>query len=362
MIEGGMTASRAPNRFDALRLVFAGVVSVYHLVALAELDGTGHIERALALGAELSIQGFFIISGALVYGSYTASRGVRDYAEKRVRRLYPAYATVVISCAVLGLFAGTTLPEFGRYLGANLLFANFLAPELPPLFQDHRFSAVNGALWTIKVEAMFYLFVPVIAWVLTCLRGRLRWLALFALYFFGEAWRAALPASDLPYAAQIARQLPGQLAFFAAGIALRLAAESFGPQKLTRIAAPGIALFAISFVPGFEPLRAAGLAATVTVLAYVGRPRDPAARFGDLSYGLYLVHFPIIQGVIAIGLFAVSTALGVAISAALSLAASLALWHGVEKRTLRRSSHYRRAETTQQTAEESRHGLRDDYP
>ncbi|MEO0883403.1 MAG: acyltransferase, partial [Pseudomonadota bacterium] len=58
------------NRFDFLRLVFASTVFVYHLVTLAALDVRGIWELHLADLAEISIQGFFVISGALVYGSW----------------------------------------------------------------------------------------------------------------------------------------------------------------------------------------------------------------------------------------------------------------------------------------------------
>jgi len=62
----------------------------------------------------------------------------------------------------------------------------------------------------------------------------------------------------------------------------------------------------------------------VAVWLAVGIPRlFDAARFGDLSYGLYIVHFPIIQCVIAAGLFA-TPSVGFAVAAGARLVSGVA--------------------------------------
>ncbi|MEL6724673.1 MAG: acyltransferase family protein, partial [Pseudomonadota bacterium] len=163
------------NRFDFVRLVLASLVFLYHAVALSALVSGSVLERNLAIIAELAIQGFFIVSGLLVYGSLERSSSIADYAGKRVRRLYPAYATIILipACVSLILSFGQdgALESILRYLGANLIFLNFLQPTLPGLFEAQRFPEVNGALWTLKIEVLFYLVLPVFAWGLSQLRG-----------------------------------------------------------------------------------------------------------------------------------------------------------------------------------------------
>ena len=304
------------NRFDALRLAFAALVAAYHVVALPGLDPSGQLEASLATLAELSIQGFFILSGLLVYGSWERSATVGDYAGKRLRRLYPAYVVVILVPALIALVLG---------------------------------EAVNGALWTLKIEVMFYALLLVLG---PCLRrlGRRGMrpvvAALGLLYLGGEAWRNLLAsqAAELgePLLAMFARQLPGQMAFFACGIALWIWQDRIR-ARIGATGRAGLAVLAASFViPGLEPLRPAALAALVAWAGWARGPGLPAARFGDISYGLYICHFPIIQAVLAAGLFAASPWLGIAASAAATLAASLALWHLVERPSLRADSHYRR--------------------
>lgn len=337
------------NNFDFLRLVFSFGVFVFHAWAISSMSPLGEVELWLGRLAELSIQGFFIVSGALVYGSYQRSRTLGLYSEKRVRRLYPAYAVVILIPALISIFL-TGLADLGatlRYLAANLVFLNFLAPDLPGLFEANRFTEVNGALWTLKIEVMFYLALPVLALILN-LSGRFWWILLVVIYLAAEAWRHLVPQLiDHDLAPEIARQLPGQMAFFASGMFL-WQVRDWARRSTSILAIAGIGLFGASVLhPWLGPLRPAGLAALVFAIAYLPGLHIPAARFGDVSYGLYITHFPILQMLVVAGLFsALGFGLAFLISVLLVTAASFALWHLVEKPALRRDSHYRKVSET----------------
>jgi len=114
------------NRFDFLRLLFAGAVALYHAVFLSGMNKRGAWESGLAQAAELSIQGFFIISGCLVLGSLVRSEKIGLYAEKRFRRLYPAYAVVILIPAFIALVVSTNFKGVLDYVLPNLAFLNFL--------------------------------------------------------------------------------------------------------------------------------------------------------------------------------------------------------------------------------------------
>lgn len=78
---------------------------------------------------------------------------------------------IVVACAAGLVFASDLTPaqyftDSGliKYLAANLSFLNFLHPTLPGVFQGQEFvnPAVNGSLWTMKIEWALYLSVPLI--------------------------------------------------------------------------------------------------------------------------------------------------------------------------------------------------------
>jgi peptidoglycan/LPS O-acetylase OafA/YrhL len=335
-----MTAApHTANNFNLLRLVFALFVVVYHLVVLSAAAGWSHLEAPLSLLAEIGVQGFFVLSGFLVYASLDRSASIGLYAEKRFRRLYPAYAVVVIVCAAAGYAfsaeARANPLAVGEYLGWNLVFANFMAPELPGVFANNPMTEINGALWTLKIEVMFYLVLPVLAWLLRVF-GRAHWMLMIAIYAGAEAWRYLL--ADMGQV-ELARQLPGQMSFFITGMALYRLSLAGTRMHIAGLAG-AVLLTASLLVDVLEPARALGLGLAAIWIAS-GWPRLPdAARFGDLSYGVYIVHFPIIQTVVALGLFAAPWT-GAGLSLAAALVAALLLWYLVEKPALRRDSAYR---------------------
>ncbi|RYY91585.1 MAG: acyltransferase, partial [Alphaproteobacteria bacterium] len=204
------------NNFNLLRLCFALMVVAYHLVAI---PGWGEaILRQMALLAEVGVQGFFVLSGYLVYASLERSSSMAAYAEKRFRRLYPAYAFVILVCAGAALIASPAAREdllgVARYTGWNLIFANFMEPNLPGVFASNPMTEVNGALWTLKIEVMFYLVLPILLWLLR-LCGRYDWIGCLLLYVGAEVWRAWFNHIGQ---FEIARQLPGQMSFFLTGM------------------------------------------------------------------------------------------------------------------------------------------------
>lgn len=124
--------------------------------------------------AGVAVDSFFVISGFLIFMSYERSNSLKDYFAKRFRRIYPAYLTVIVICAILGLFfsSHSSLHQYYsidwlKYFLSNLSFMNFLQPTLPGVFEENHMPLVNGSLWTIKAEVMFYLAVPLIFFFLS---------------------------------------------------------------------------------------------------------------------------------------------------------------------------------------------------
>ena len=330
------------NNFNLLRLAFALMVAAYHLVLVSGVAGWSSAIPSLSMLAEIGVQGFFVLSGYLVYASLERSTSLVLYSEKRLRRLYPAYGVVILVCAAAGFAfspeARADLAAVARYLGANLFFTNFLAPNLPGVFESpsNIVPEINGALWTLKIEVMFYLVLPLLAWLLRKV-GQARWALFGAIYVGAEVWRFYFEGAGQ---AELSRQLPGQMSFFITGMALyRL---QLTEVRIHLVGFLGTVLLALTFVrQEAEPVRALGLGC-LSIWCATAAPRLPdAARFGDLSYGLYIVHFPIIQTVAALGIFAGNPWAGLGAVVLASIVAALFLWHLVEKPSLRPDSAYR---------------------
>jgi peptidoglycan/LPS O-acetylase OafA/YrhL len=339
------------NNFDLLRFVFAFMVLLYHAHVLSRQPELAFLSKWVS--AEFAVESFFVVSGFLVFMSYENSASVSDYASKRARRIYPAYFSVVTLCAFAGALISAYSPAeyfsgpWLRYLAANLAFLNFLAPELPGVFHENPWHAVNGALWTLKIEVMFYLAIPFIAYLCNRLG---RWRVLIALYVLSVAYAigmeylASKTGSELYV--QLGRQLPGQLSYFLVGSACYYFLSAFArhwrwglPIALIALLLPLPRMVDIAIQP-------AALGVLVVYLAVGARCLGNFGRYGDFSYGIYIIHFPVLQTLIALGLFQINAYAGLGVATVVVLSAALASWHLVEKPFLKKSSHYVVAEHT----------------
>jgi peptidoglycan/LPS O-acetylase OafA/YrhL len=218
---------------------------------------------------------------------------------RRIFRLYPMYACVVLiqTAVMLKLLPGGPFSELHstlRYLAANLLLANFLQYDIGGVLAGLHNPGINPSLWTLKIEIGFYLIVPLIyvAWR--------RWgcgvLALiFALSVIYNI--VALQLGEV----QIARQLPGQLQFFVVGMALYMYGERIRIHPLVSgviaLAFLAVWTFIVPIPPGIRPL-------IVGTFVYSFALWTPVIRLkSDLSYSVYLLHGPLIQTLILLGLF-----------------------------------------------------------
>lgn len=334
------------NNFDLLRFLLAGMVVLFHGYVLSRNEQLVLLPRFFS--ADIAVKGFFVVSGYLILRSWDTSAGLADYASKRARRIYPAYATVVLSCALVGAVV-SYMPlsryfswQWLRYLGANLVFLNFLGPTLPGVFTGNPESAVNGALWTLKIEVMFYAIVPVLGWLI---RRYGPVATSLTIYLASVTYALALfhlaDVSARPIFATLAQQLPGQLSFFMSG-ALLYYKESAARRWLPFTAPVSILLLAWGGPLVDGVLRPMLLALTIIYFAVAFPYLGNFGRFGDFSYGIYIIHFPVIQWLVWAGWFRSAPWLSLLLACGLVTAGAFVCWHLVERRFLLRSSHYLR--------------------
>lgn len=328
------------NNFDGLRLIFAAMVVLFHVGLLSQAPSLAPLSRYIS--STFAVQSFFVVSGFLVTMSYENTSSLADYGKKRVLRIAPAYIVVVLAAA-FALAPLSTLPapsffaasEWRSYVVSNLMLSNFKQPTLPGVFTGNAEAAVNGSLWTIKLEVMFYCAVPVIVWAVRRFGYKP---VLAGLFLVSIVWHGGfLYVSDLrnsDFAARLAKQLPGQLAFFGGGAFAFYRTKAGLPPPPAWAAAAGALGYALS--SGLLYTILAPICVTLIVYwASIGvPPLWSARRRGDFSYGLYLYHFPIAQALIAMGAFAVAPLLGLVAVCALALLASIVSWHLIEKKAL----------------------------
>lgn len=341
------------NNFDLLRALFAGTVLLVHSYELSGFQQLGII--ASILSSAVAVKAFFVVSGFLIFMSFERSATITSYAKKRIWRIYPAYFTVVMLCAIsLIAVSSKNIDHYFsfswiKYTLANLTFLNFLQPTLPGVFDSNKLTAVNGALWTLKIEVMFYLSVPIFVFLFR----KLNHLPILILtYGSSVAYAGILSAvaerTGSGVYVELSRQLPGQLSYFMAGAFFYYFLPRFERQIGYFLAAAILTLAANMYfpLPILEPF------ALATVVVYFGQflYAGNFGKYGDFSYGIYILHFPVIQLLLHSDWFNGSPWYFLMTVTLITTSGAIALWHLVEKRFLFRKSHYVTATSAHENA------------
>ncbi len=343
------------NNFDLLRLFLAFSVCFAHLAEVSGISAFTPLTKYFYSG--LAVDCFFVLSGFLIFRSFQRSSSPLSYLNKRVRRIYPAYFTVVLLAAALLPFLFVEIPgdllfsgDWFRYLFSNLSFLNFLQPDLPGIFIGNPLQVINAPLWTIKIELMFYLSVPLIFMLF---KIKKQWLVLCVLYLASLIWSATFLylhfTNPLEIYLKLEKQLPGQLSFFLSGGGLYLYFALFKKYWKQALAFSCI-IFLLQeslFFKGFYPL-ALGIA--VISFALILPSLGNWGKFGDMSYGVYIYHFPILQIFTTYSLFDRDPWLAFAALVLTILTTSFLSYRYIERPFLQRSSHYRRAAEEKETS------------
>lgn len=297
------------NNFDFLRFALAFIVVQAHIIDLSREHSLVFLRPFF--DAYIAVTCFFVISGFLIARSYANSRTLRSYIVKRASRILPAYFFIILIC-FLSLSLISVLPlaqyfsdsQLYKYFMANLFFANFIQPCLPGVFSHNPMCTVNGALWTIKVELSFYVILPLLILLANQINRKY--------YFFAFVYSFALlyKFSMLYYYQQngnllfntLSNQLPAFLTYFICGIALHYYFEQYlrYSRLLCLIALP---VFITEHYFGIEVFKPMALSAILFFIAFNFRYLNNFGKHGDLSYGTYIFHFPVIQVFVNYNLF-----------------------------------------------------------
>lgn len=272
------------------------------------------------------------MSGCLVVANYDRNPALGKYLEKRARRLLPAYWTALLFALMLALLM-SSLPAVTllrsrstyEYILANLTFLNFLQPVLPGLFVHSPVLIVaNGALWTTKVEVMFYLLVPAMT---ACGRRFGHWETLSGIFLLSVTYRVLCLRMNQR---TMAVQLPGQLCFFVIG-SLTYHYYPWFLRCRHWIWTGAILSYLLSLYLGWITFRAIGVGLGVMCAGLLlPRLRGPS-KYGDFSYGTYVYHSPVVQAFISLGIVKAAPVAALGLICLSTGCLAIASWHLIER-------------------------------
>lgn len=348
--------SNRNNNFDLLRLFAALLVLWGHSYPLTA-DGKDDIFSKSLCGYDtaggFAVMIFFVISGFLVTKS-ASERTTADYLVARALRILPALACVVLfTILVIGPIL-TTLPlvDYFRdrwtrsYLTNILVFG--MQYDLPSTTTRLPYpGTINGSLWTLSLECGFYIILTVL-FFFSLFTQRIAFIFIIAgvlakfycFYLLGLNWDNPGPA--IWRGAPVYHTVVNGSAFLL-GSAFWIYRDRIS-LSFAMVVACAVALYAAAGTWSAAIVYSLTLPYLVIYLA-LGTPFKVNLRqLGDLSYGAYLVAFPIQQTVIGLfgpHIYATKVSL---IATPIVLAIAYFSWWFIEKPclALKRGSPYAR--------------------
>ena len=300
---------------DGLRTVAVLGVLIYHL------------NPAWLPGGYLGVGMFFTLSGYLITAnlmrSYRRGKGLGlpTFWLRRFRRLVPAVVLMLVTVLLLTIFFD--LPKLGenaRFSLSSLFYVNnwHVIAEGQSYFDRFAGHAPLDHMWSLSVEEQFYLFWPLVLFVLLKLTGGKRAPLVVSTLVLAAAsfgWMAFLfnTGSDATRVYEGTDTRAGGILLGAAlAIALTNAQGYRIPPRLLTIPAALLGVLGIAalfwLLPDYSPhLYNWGLlalsAASVAVITAALDKRTLTSKFfgltplrwiGERSYGIYLWHLPAI--------------------------------------------------------------------
>jgi peptidoglycan/LPS O-acetylase OafA/YrhL len=342
------------NSFGFMRLILASTVVFQHSLALTAHESKTHFGflREADLGT-VGVVGFFAVSGFLLMGSSNRLSS-KDFLRHRIFRLLPGlwFSLFIVSFVIVPFAAFfSTNPVSFKFFQSNGSAIDFaisnsllivLQDSIGTVFSENPYpSAVNGALWTLAPEFICYMGLLLVA-VSTKRRTRFQLpLLSFALAAGSLLWLIVEVSTSRAVKDIVSPALILGIAFTTGAIIAQLFERYPRRPKMIptlvalviwiTVGAGGpVSVIILSFL-----VVSLGLAISNSTLINIGRKTD-------LSYGVYLFHFPVIQTVIAITTVTWSLTLATTLLPIIAIAVASALayvsWKMVEKPAI----HYSR--------------------
>ena len=272
------------NNFDILRLILAVLVFFAHWNTLTSQD----ISNQLFHLSGYAVHMFFIVSGFLIFWSFDADQNKKRFYIKRFFRIFPLYAFLIIlqTLFFIGFSDGSTF-EVIKYFIANIFFLNFLAPSVGSTLSSLEVNAINGSLWTLKNEVVFYLIVPLLFMFYKKWGGYI----LLILYSLSVVYMFAVDYLGIE---KLLVQFPAQVRLFMVGILLYILFDKFNKNNIYLLAIVSLILLIFLKDNTYFNYILCPFCIGFMMIFLVYFVKNIKVNF-DFSYSLYILHFPVIQ-------------------------------------------------------------------
>ena len=333
------------NNFNAIRLLAAAQVLIVHIAHHFQLESTIFDIIELFPGVPI----FFFISGYLISRSYISLRApvMRQFFWRRALRIFPALWVAVLIGATLPLVTGYLRLdalysyEFWLWVFSQATVVQFYNPNF---LRSFGVGVMNGALWTISVELMFYVLTPLIG--LLFKRKLSAVLIIFCLSISINIYAHYVLDVDGFLSKLIRVTVAPWIYMFIIGYAL----SYFRYIKDFALSVPTIPLLLCYFITMFfigapelnrtnaiNPISAVLLILCVLKLGENKRVYSIIGRSkfweNDFSYGLYIYHMLVINLVLATGITSTPIKLFVTVFGSIFL--SVCSWFLIERHALK---------------------------
>ena len=306
--------------------------NISHLSYRPDIDGL----RALAVlsvvlfhafpewihGGFIGVDIFFVISGYLI--SSIIYKGLNDnsfsfsnFYIRRIKRIFPALITVLVTCLTFGWFAllADEYQQLGKHaFGASTFINNFMFWSESGYFDNDASTKPLLHLWSLSIEEQFYLVWPLLLW------GIYKWKAHLGKLLLGLAVGFTLLHFYIFHPDRVAAFYAPYARFFELLIGAHIAYQHLQPKTIPKhpllkwfksiqsFVGLGLILIGIQIItktshfPGYYALLSPALGAALII----DSPQDSfvnkylfsnkiAIWIGLISYPLYLWHWPLLS-------------------------------------------------------------------